>query len=207
MHRVVIFVDYWNFVTNLNNIEQNETQQNFKIDWDEPLRRYILDEVSKIISDDCSYSGMFICGSYDPTLDNSGNVQDKTYRWATQTLPKFKGVTARFKPRQLQSKRKLRCNNCHTVVDKCPSCQKEFSGFVEKGVDTEIVIEMFAHTNYDVAVLVSNDRDFIAAVQALRLKGIKVIHGRPSLDSGNDLDNECFASIELGRDRKAFQRQ
>lgn len=211
MQRVMIFVDYWNFVTNINNIHKSEAgdrKDNFKIDWDAGLREFILREVRKIIEDDCSYSGMFICGSYDPTIDSSnGKVKDGTYNWATQILPRFKGVNVRFKPRQLQNKRELRCNNCHTVVSQCPTCSCEFSGYIEKGVDTEIVIEMFARANYDVAVLISDDRDFVAAVQALRLRGIKVIHARPSLGGGIDLDRECFASIELGRSRTDFERK
>lgn len=210
MQRVMIFVDYWNFVTNINTIHKNEAgdkKDNFKIDWDAGLREFILREVKKIIEDDCSYSGMFVCGSYDPTIDSSnGKVKDGTYNWATQTLPRFKGVNVRFKPRQLQSKRELRCSYCHNVVSQCPVCSSEFSGYIEKGVDTEIVIEMFARANYDIAVLISDDRDFVAAVQTLRLRGIKVIHARPSLSGGIDLDRECFASIELGKNRANFER-
>jgi uncharacterized LabA/DUF88 family protein len=209
MERVMIFIDYWNFVNNLNDLHKRQTSSNFKIDWDSKLRDFILEETKKVIGSDLSYAGMFVCGSYDPTQDTAtGKIKDSTYIWVTQTLPKFKGVTVRFKPRQLQKKRTLFCNKCNFLVDKCPNCNEVFSGFTEKGVDTEIVIEMFAlaKVSYDIAVLVSDDRDFVAAVQALRQKGIKVIHGRPSSNNGNDLDNECFASIEIGNNRSNFER-
>ncbi|MEA5034224.1 NYN domain-containing protein [Cloacibacillus evryensis] len=202
MQRVMIFVDYWNFVTNLNTL-----QYGFKIDWDAKLRDYLMEQVKNIVNDECSYSGMFVCGSYNPTKDDTtGKIKDSTYMWANQTLPKFKGVTVRFKPRQAQNSRNLYCNNCNTTVSACPNCKHPFSGYVEKGVDTEIVIEMFSLPNYDIAVLVSDDRDFVAAVQALRTKGIKVIHGRPSLNGGFDLDKECFDVIEIGKNRNQFER-
>ena len=48
-------------------------------------------------------------------------------------------------------------------------------GTEEKGVDTAIATDMMRlawDSNYDVAVLVSSDRDFIPVVQSLETKGI-----------------------------------
>jgi uncharacterized LabA/DUF88 family protein len=70
---------------------------------------------------------------------------------------------------------------------------------VEKGVDTSIVTDLLSLAwvgAWDVAVLVSSDRDFIPAVDLLQTKGFRVInaHFPPK---GMDLAKSCWASIDL----------
>ena len=53
-------------------------------------------------------------------------------------------------------------------------------GTEEKGVDVRLATDMISLAwvdNYDVAVLVSSDRDFVPVAEFLETKGIKVIHG------------------------------
>jgi hypothetical protein len=52
MERVMIFIDYWNFVNNLNDLHKRQTSSNFKIDWDSKLRDFILEETKKVIGSD-----------------------------------------------------------------------------------------------------------------------------------------------------------
>ena len=53
-------------------------------------------------------------------------------------------------------------------------------GTEEKGVDVRIATDMIRLAwvdNYDIAVLVTSDKDLIPAVEFLKTRGIKVIHG------------------------------
>ena len=59
-------------------------------------------------------------------------------------------------------------------------------GTEEKGVDTRIAtdkIKLAWVDNYDIAVLLSSDRDFVPVVEFLSTRGIKTIHGasRPTV--------------------------
>ena len=70
---------------------------------------------------------------------------------------------------------------------------------VEKGIDTAIVTDMISlawENAWEVAILVSSDRDFIPLVEFLTNKGLKVInaHFPPK---GMDLARHCWGSFDL----------
>jgi len=51
------------------------------------------------------------------------------------------------------------------------------AGTIEKGFDTALVTDLLSlawETSWDVAVLISSDRDFIPAVEMLNRKGYRV---------------------------------
>ena len=161
-------------------------------------------ETERKLKRSCEFMGMLVCGSYDSTNSNDVNLR----RWAENTLAKFYGVKPVFKQRQEKTFYAV-CPNCHKTVEVCPTCGSQLKGTVEKGVDTEIASQMLSmawNGAYDVAVLVSDDKDFVPVVEALRLKGVKVIHARPSANGGQILDNVCFDVIELGRNREKVDR-
>ncbi|SNT76855.1 NYN domain-containing protein [Paracoccus seriniphilus] len=82
-------------------------------------------------------------------------------------------------------------------------------GMEEKGVDTRIVSDMMSlawNGAYDVAVLVTADRDFIPVAQELQDRGIKVIHGKIG-KSGMDLAKHCWVSFDLYAERTKFERK
>lgn len=81
-------------------------------------------------------------------------------------------------------------------------------GMEEKGVDTRIVTDMMSlawNRAYDVAVLVSADRDFIPVAEELQGRGIKVVHGKIG-KAGMDLAAHCWANFDLYAERANFQR-
>lgn len=202
--RVYIFVDFWNVTLNLNTLQQKSDSTDFKIDWKNKLRDYIMSETVKKMRLPCEFQGMLVCGSYDSSNSRDANLK----RWAEGTLDKFYGVTPVFKERQ-QKEFYAICPSCLDVITSCPKCGARLKGTVEKGVDTEIASQMLAlawNGAYDVAVLASDDKDFVPVVKTLRGKGIKVIHARPSSVGGQVLDKECFDIIELGRNRAEFDR-
>ncbi len=58
------------------------------------------------------------------------------------------------------------------------------------------MIQLAWENSYDIAVLVTSDRDFIPAVEFLSSKGKKVVHaGFPT--RGFDLSRRCWASFDV----------
>ena len=81
-------------------------------------------------------------------------------------------------------------------------------GSEEKGVDTRLTTAMISLAwvdNYDVAVLVSSDRDFVPVVEFLETKGKKVVHGAFP-PAAAELTQKCWASINIPNIRERFQR-
>lgn len=81
-------------------------------------------------------------------------------------------------------------------------------GFGEKGVDTRIATDMikFAWEDaYDIALLVSADRDFEPVVDFLKAKGKTIIHGAFP-PNGMVLSNVCWGKIDLAASRNSFAR-
>lgn len=72
-------------------------------------------------------------------------------------------------------------------------------GTEEKGVDTRLAADMIRlawEDNYDAAVLVSSDRDFVPVAEFLETKGRKVIHGAFP-PRGFHLTQKCWGSIRI----------
>jgi uncharacterized LabA/DUF88 family protein len=139
------------------------------------------------------YDGLHVYLSYNPKNPSDGKLRN----WANNVLDRFAGVEVVSKERK--TKFPPSCPSCHQAIAICPHCQAEMTGTVEKGIDTAIVTDMIRlawEDSYDLAVLVSSDRDFIPAVELLNAKGRKVIHaGFPP--RGMDLARKCWASIDL----------
>ncbi len=81
-------------------------------------------------------------------------------------------------------------------------------GTEEKGVDTRIVTDMMSHAwagGYNVALLISADRDFVPVAEELQKRGIKVIHGRFG-KKGMELSKKCWGSIDVAKLMPLFER-
>ena len=84
-------------------------------------------------------------------------------------------------------------------MERCESCKGVLQQAVEKGVDAAIVSDMLIlawEGVYDMAVILSQDSDFIPAVAAVQNKGLKVVNAGWST-GGNQLQQECWASFPL----------
>ena len=82
-------------------------------------------------------------------------------------------------------------------------------GTVEKGVDTAIVTDLFSLAwvgAWDVAILMSSDRDFIPAIKSLAIKGFRVINAYFPLQ-GMDLARECWGNFDIVPCLPALQRK
>ena len=197
--RVKVFVDFWNFQLSINNLDPN-----FRIDWMQ-LGSVLARESLRIIAPTANldYQGMNVYGSYDPR----GFRDRRLTNWARNTLDKFAGVQVTMLPRQRKVSPPA-CPVCHRGVPTCSSCGSDMRGTEEKGVDTRIATDMISLAwvdNYDVATLVSADRDFIPVVDFLNTRGIKVIHGAfPPL--GSELTATCWGSIRIPSIIHQFRR-
>lgn len=82
-------------------------------------------------------------------------------------------------------------------------------GTQEKGIDTAIVTDMIKLAwadAYDVAVLVSSDKDFVPVAEFLQSQGIKIIHASfPPW--GNELSQKCWGNFEVPKIMSAFQKK
>lgn len=197
--RVRVFVDFWNYTLAMKAVEAD-----FKTDWAK-IGGSIAGAAARLIDPAglCRYQGTNVYLSFD----NSKEADKKLRNWAANTLDKFAGVYVSLAERQ-RKKGWPRCPKCHAEATNCASCGADMRGTEEKGVDTRIVTDMLSLAwadNYDVAVIVSADRDFVPAAEFLQTKGLKVVHGAfPPM--GAMLMQKCWGSIDLPKLRSSFAR-
>ena len=89
----------------------------------------------------------------------------------------------------------------------CPECGADMRRTEEKGVDVRMsldTIKLASVDNYDVAVLVSSEADFVPVAEFLETRGIKVIHGAFP-PKGHHLSSCCWGQIDLPRLREEFR--
>ena len=191
--RVHAFIDFWNFELSI----QQTFGADFRIDWF-TLGQLLTERATRVVKPvkSLEYEGASVYGSFDPNNPNEQNLR----RWALNTLPRAPGVTVRMYERRRKATGP-KCPSCHKVIPSCPHCAGNMRGTEEKGVDTAIATDMMRlawDDNYDVAVLVSSDRDFIPVVESLQTKGIKVIHGAFP-PRASELTKACWGSIDISK--------
>jgi uncharacterized LabA/DUF88 family protein len=188
--RVHVFIDFWNFSLSLRSVDGG-----FMINWS-PIGPLLAKEAARLVDPiaQASFEGLHVYGSYDP-----GKANDlKLKKWFTNTLDKMPGTHAVLLERQ-RRKGYPRCPACRAETTKCHACDADMRGTEEKGVDTRIVTDMIAlawSSAYDLAVIVSSDRDFVPVAEFLQARGIKVIHGAFP-PSGSHLTQKCWGSIRI----------
>jgi uncharacterized LabA/DUF88 family protein len=92
---------------------------------------------------------------------------------------------------------------------RCPQCGEEYEYTTEKRVDTRLVADLIHHAandNFDAAVLVSGDDDFVPAVEAVNSLGKQVWVATWSAEElSSDLRVRCFGHIHLSDGVAAFR--
>ena len=196
--RVMVFVDFWNFQLSINNLVYE-----FKVDW-RRLGLVIAQESLRVVDADAviAYQGMNVYGSYGP-----GEKDESLRRRASNTLGRFPGIQVTMIPRQHKRKGPI-CPACLEQMTRCPKCDADMRGTEEKGVDTRIATDMIKLAwvdSYDVAVLLSSDRDFVPVVEFLGTRGIKTIHGAFP-PQGSMLTQSCWGNIRVPKIMERFRR-
>ena len=192
-----IFVDFWNFSLSLRRLDDA-----FKVDW-QPIAGLFVNEAAKLVGTPCSFEAMHVYGSYDP-----GKSEDSKFKnWFSNWLDKLPGTHTVLLERQ-RKRNHVKCPCCHAEVAACPVCAKDLRGTEEKGVDTRIATDLISlawSNSYDVAIIVSADRDFVPVAEFLQSKGIKVIHAAFP-PSGSQLSQKCWANFSIPKIKEQFRK-
>jgi uncharacterized LabA/DUF88 family protein len=186
--RARIFVDFWNL--QLNIIE--ERGNSYRLDWT-ALSPFLIAQSETLLGSTLQLEETTVYLSYDPNTTKGKSLRN----WAINALDRFPGIRVVDKERKV--KRAPSCPNCHRQVQVCPYCGGRMRGTIEKGIDTAIVTDMIKLAwadAWDVAVLVSSDRDFIPVVEFLTTKGRRVINAYFP-PKGMELARVCWANIDL----------
>ena len=197
-HRVRVFVDFWNYT-----LSMKAADAAFHTDWAK-LGPALARAAAAVVDAAAlgEYQGLNFYGSHDPASD----AERKLHRWATTVVDTFPGVSVSIVPRQRKRSPPL-CPACHHAVAVCPACGADMRGTEEKGVDVRMATDMISLAwadNYDIAVLVSSDRDFVPVAEFLETRGVKVIHGAIP-PSGAQLTARCWGSVNVARLREEFR--
>ena len=195
-HRVRVFVDFWNFTLSMRDVDSQ-----FRTDW-AALGPALVNAVAKRIAPESSakYQGLNFYGSYDPDSDRDRSLR----RWATTVVGGLTGVSVSI---VLGQRNEALPPSAKTSVPVCPTCGSDLRGGDENGVDVRIATDMIKLAradNYDTAVLVSSDRDFIPVVDFLETRGIKVLHAAFP-PNGAHLSRACWATIDVPELRSEFE--
>ena len=187
--RIRIFIDFWNFSLNWNQRAEGQC------DW-RKLPLILTQEAQSVLSQaglgSLSLEETRVYASYEP------GREEKLKGWLNNFLDKQPGVRV-FSVERHWKKHPFHCRACHTDVHECPSCHAELGRAAEKAIDSRIVTDMLSlawEGSFDVALLLSSDRDFIPAVDKLQAKNFKVINATWR-GHGNELAKVSWASFEL----------
>lgn len=197
-HRVRVFVDFWNYTLAMRDIDGS-----FRTDWAKLGPALSHASAALVgVAQTHEYQGLNFYGSHDPASEKDRRL----HRWAETVVARFPGVTVSIVPRQ-RKRSPPTCPACREEVATCPSCGGDMRGTEEKGVDVRMATDMISlawSDNYDIAVLVSSDRDFVPVAEFLGTRGLKVIHGAFP-PKGAQLSGRCWGSIDVRRLRSEFR--
>jgi len=118
--------------------------------------------------------------------------------WLHNFLDKQPGIRV-FAVERHWKKHTIHCRACRSDFSVCPSCKADLGRAAEKTVDSRIGTDMLSlawEGAYDVALLLSSDRDFLPAVDKLQSKNHKVVIATWR-GHGHELAKVCWASFEL----------
>jgi uncharacterized LabA/DUF88 family protein len=186
--RARIFIDFWNLQLSI----YEHMGREYRLDWLK-LSPCLINEAETILGESLRFDGTNVYISYNPKSD-----ADRPLRgWAINVLDRFSGVNVTLKERE--PKLPPVCPDCHTLVEDCPHCHKKMHFTSEKGIDTAIATDMISlawEDAWDVALLVSSDKDYIPVVEFLGSKGKRVLNACFP-PKGMHLARTCWASINL----------
>ena len=198
LHRVRAFVDFWNFT-----LAMKEADKPYRTDWSK-LGPALCESAAGLVDSGAKgdYQGLNFYGSYDPRSEPGR----KSFEWATDIVDTFRGVSVSMSKRNRKHS-PPKCPACFSEIPVCTECGADMRGTEEKGVDVRMATDMIKlawEDNYDIAVLVSSDRDFVPVAEFLETKGIKVIHGAFT-PKGRELTKACWGNIDLFDMRETFR--
>ncbi|MDX2194329.1 MAG: NYN domain-containing protein [Gemmatimonadales bacterium] len=188
--RVRIFVDYWNF-----QLTWNDRTQKAPCDWRRLPGELLRASTSVTESAELgalSLEETRVYAGYE--AGREGKLKDWLHNW----LDRQPGIRV-FTSERHWREQPVHCRACREDFVSCPACGSAFGRAAEKTVDARIVTDLVGlawEDAYDVAILVSGDKDFIPAVDFVQRKNYKVINACWRR-RGNELAQLSWASLEL----------
>lgn len=184
MANVKIFVDFWNFQLAWNahvKPDEGSDKSYVRIEWKD-LPSVLLAELPSVLGPSTptlNFKGATVYASVHPGPSD----KDKGLK---NFLHNVLGQITGFKVH---------------VVERKPRPEKDQSEkTVEKGVDTQIVTDLFAgaiNNSYDIALLISNDADFVPAVGVIQDQLNKQIVHVGFRAGGNNIRTASWSHIIL----------
>ena len=188
--RVRLFVDYWNF-----QLTWNERTAKQRCDWGR-LPSVFCAEAERALS--ISGLGALTLEETRVYAGYEAGRENNLKNWLHNFLDRQPGVRV-FTSERHWRKHSVHCRACDKEHEKCPACGAPFGRAAEKTVDARIVTDVVGlawEGAYDVAILVSGDKDFIPAVEHVQAKNFKVINAAWK-NRGNELAKVCWASFDI----------
>jgi len=189
--KVKIFIDFWNLQLSWN---EYHSRLGFttpvRIPWEGTLPQVLLSKVGE----DSEYAGTHVYASINPK-----SPKDRRLRSFLQQMDLFQGYKVIVKERKPAKPIKCTDEVCRKEITHCPHCTKELIRTVEKGVDTSIAIELFHYAlenGYEKAVLISNDQDFVPAIEYIQRRGNQIIHASFK-NQGFAVKKACWSHIDF----------
>lgn len=164
-----IYIDFWNLVLNWKDTAKKLGHtERVDIPWKD-----IPSLVVPKLGPGFKYMGTNIYCSIDPNSTKDRNLKGWLNNYLNG-LPGFKVIVKDRRPAF-----PVQCNHCHEKVTICPHCNKTMSRTVEKGIDTTLVTDMIQQgidDLYSAAIIITEDSDFVPAVEFLVNKGKQIFH-------------------------------
>lgn len=190
--KVRVFVDFWNFQLGWNqNVRPDASAQKafVPISW-EKLAPTLLAELPTVLGTQpgspINFRGVNVYASVNP---QPGSKDEGLKNFLARNLSQMSGYTVHCVDRK--ERRSTDASGAQT------------SRFVEKGVDTKIVTDLFAgaiNDSYDVALLISNDADFVPAIQTIQERLDRQIIHVGFRRGGDEIRASCWGHVILDGD-------
>lgn len=189
--RVMVFIDGGNFEGSCRAIDPNLTHQ---IDFEKLSTTLV-----KHAGGD-SYQGTYYYCSFRP----------QTAGMSQQDVEKIRKQIRFYDALQYKNGYTVKKFRRKTRSARCAHCSEERNFTIEKGVDSTLVSDLLSlawENAFDKAVVLSDDADFVSAIEYLRRKGIQVFHASfVRLEHGKAVRKVCFAVIDLETIRTEITR-
>lgn len=191
MKKVKIFIDFWNLQLSWNYYHSGlGAITPVRIPWEKTLPQVLLNKVDK----QAEYAGTHVYASINPKSEN-----DRKLNAFLHSMDLFAGYKVIVKERKPAKKIKCTNESCRKDILLCPHCNQDIVRTVEKGVDTSIAIELFHYALdnlYDKAILISNDEDFVPAIEYIQRRGNQIIHAGFK-NQGMTVKRACWDHIDF----------
>ena len=189
--RIRIFIDFWNFQLSWNQYQyaQGKTPKEASIPWENTLPQVLVERANP--------KGVYVGTNVYASI-NRDNEKDRGLNRFLHAMDGFAGYNVTVKERRPASP--VKCNNpeCKKEISACPHCSVSLKRTVEKGIDaallTDLIKSAFDNT-FDQAILITEDSDFIPAVQFIQERWTKQIVHVFFRGKSDELRNACWKHI------------